>query len=200
MGLNCKWATSRVFTLVFDKNAAQSACVKNWEFRRHSHCKYTVAHSKTIECDRMTMASHSSYIMRRPCVVSGGNIPAGLRLKGGNRRFPTNVCPSRRRVATATGKSTGSLKGDRPRWRSHRCERSKISNLHRHEVPWYTNHYQRRWRSHRSLSARLQNFVRRACEKPWFRTDRPSIGFDTRLAASMRLRWISTRLEFIIQP
>ena len=130
-----------------------------------AHCYYTVGHSKTIECGRMTMAPHSSHVI---CALRRFQRNRSCRAATKGRKtfgFPTNVCPSRRRVTTATGKSTGSLKGDRPRWRSHRCERSKISNLHRHEVPWFITHYQRRWRSHRSPKPRTPDEVPCACEE-----------------------------------
>ena len=50
---------------------------------------------KKAECGRMSMEPHSLTYMRTPCLVSGGNIPAGLRLKGGNRRFPTECVRAR---------------------------------------------------------------------------------------------------------
>ena len=100
-------AHSWVITCIFDKTLAERQCVKNWEFRRHSHCNYTVAHCKTIECGRMTMAPHSSHIY--PCLAF---FPEERFLQGCDKGrktfgFPTNVCPSRRRVTTATGESTG---------------------------------------------------------------------------------------------
>ena len=110
-----------------DTNAAQSACVKNWRIQCSSHCYYTVAPLKTAECGRMWMKPHSSYIYPCLALLSAESIPAGLRLKGGKPLVFRQTCvraggewrPPQVRAQVAC---------NRPRWRSHRCERSKISN------------------------------------------------------------------------